>query len=550
MSKSTPIRILLGGVGLVCAGLLIWLWRQDTKGGAELVAKSEEAKPTPPAATLPETKETAPTPSLSPELRAMLAALGRALASGDARDREAVLTFKDDAAMQRFLNRAQKAGLSILAQLGPLRSVRVRFDSANSLQSELLENSGDYSNVAANGLMGIPQPPAKENRADVDQVPFRNDTLAFLGATGDRSTWGRGTTIAILDTGVTGDATFGTGRLRALDIGLGTTPGIGSDDGHGTAIAALAAGRAADAPGVAPASELLSIRVTDVNGVSDLFTISQAIVAAVDAGARIVNVSLGGYSTGAVLDAAITYATQKGAVIVAAAGNDQAAQLAWPAADTRVVSVGAIDKAEQQVSFSNSGAQLQLAAPGYGVQTAWLDGQRVYVDGTSASAPIVAGAIAALMSQNANLTPQQAADLLARTANDGGAPGADPSFGHGIINLATALNSSNASYIDTAVSSHYFDAANNQMDFVVQNRSGRTVTGMSLSVTIGTTTSNQSVPSLAAGEIYIAKFSVNDSQLKSAGSVTYATQLVNPIGTVDQVPANNKRSSVLTAPKQ
>lgn len=549
MNKSTTSTILLAGVGLVCAGLLIWLWRQDGQGRVELAVKSEDIKPATPAVIIAEARDTAQTPTLSPELRAMLAELARVLAAGGARDREAVLTFKDDAAMQRFLNRAQKAGLSVLAQLGSLRSVRVRYDSANSLQSELLENSGDYSNVAANGLMGIPQPPAKENRADIDQVPFRNDTLTFLGATGDRSTWGRGTTIAILDTGVTGDATFGTGRLRALDIGLGSTPGIGSDDGHGTAVAALAAGRAADAPGVAPASDLLSIRVTDVNGVSDLFTVSQAIVAAVDAGAKIVNVSLGGYSTGAVLEAAIAYAGQKGAVIVAAAGNDQAAQLAWPAADSRVISVGAIDKAEQQVSFSNSGAQLQLTAPGYGVQTAWLEGQRVYVDGTSASAPIVAGAIAALMSQNANLSPQQAADLLARTANDGGAPGADPSFGRGIINLATALNSSSASYVDTAVSSHYFDAANNQMDFVVQNRSGRTITGMTLSVTIGTTTSNQSVPSLAAGETYVAKISVNESQLKSAGSVTYSTQLVNPIGTVDQVPANNKRSSVLTAPK-
>ena len=533
---------------MVCAGLLIWLWRQDTKApGAPTANARPISAPTETAGTGANVLSDART--LSPELRAMLNELARVLAAGGAREREAVLTFKDDATMQRFLQRAQQAGLSILAQLGPLRSVRVRFNSMSALQGELLEHSGDYSNVAANGLFGIPQPPAKENRADVDQVPFRNDTLAFLGATGDRSTWGRGTTIAILDTGVTGDATFGSGRLRTLDIGLGAAPGNGADDGHGTAIAALAAGRSADAPGVSPAADLLSIRVTDAAGVSDLFTISQAIVAAVDAGARIVNVSLGGYSTGAVLDAAIAYATQKGAVIVAAAGNDQAAQLAWPAADQRVISVGAIDKAEQQVSFSNSGAQLQLTAPGYGVQSAWLDGQRVYVDGTSASAPIVAGAIAAVISQNPNLTPQQAADLLARTAHDGGAPGADPAFGNGIINLATALNRGNASYVDTAVSSHYFDAANNQMDFVVQNRSGRTITGMSLSVTIGTTTSNQSVPSLAAGETYVAKVSVNESALKQAGRITYSTQLVNPIGTVDQVPANNKRSSVLTAPK-
>jgi hypothetical protein len=488
--------------------------------------------------------------SLPPELRALLSELARMLASGNAREREAVLMFKDDAAMQRFLARAQKAGLSVVGQVGPLRSVRVRFESPDGLQRELAENPNDYETIAANALFGIPRPPEQQDRARIDQVPFRNETLAFLGAAGDRTSWGRGTTIAILDTGVAPDATFGPSRLRTLDIGLGTTPGTGGDDGHGTAVAALAAGLSADAPGVAPSANVLSVRVTDAAGTSDLFTISQAIVAAVEAGAKIINVSLGGYVTGAVLDSAITYATQKGALIVAAAGNDQAAQLAWPAADARVVSVGAIDKAEQQVSFSNSGPQLQLAAPGYGVQTAWLNGQRVYVDGTSASAPIVAGAIAAVISQNPSLTPQQAADVLAQTANDAGQPGTDPAFGHGIVNLATALNRGNPGYIDTAVSNHYCDADTGQMQFVVQNRSGRTVSGMSLSVTAGAMTTSYSVPSLAAGETYVAKVPVNEIALKSGGGIPFSTQLTNPVGIVDQVPANNQRSSVLLPPEK
>ena len=105
-----------------------------------------------------------------------------------------------------------------------------------------------------------------------------NDSLAFLGVNGEHSQWGRGTTIAILDTGVAADVTFGTGRLRALDVGLGVTPGTGGEDGHGTAVAGLAAGLSPDAPGVAPAANLLSIRVTDNTGTSDLFTVAQAIV--------------------------------------------------------------------------------------------------------------------------------------------------------------------------------------------------------------------------------------------------------------------------------
>ncbi len=547
MSHSSPTRLLaLAAILLGVAAVLLL-----RPGGREPAAPS-----IPDAAvasvSLPSALETS-TPAvarneLSPVARALLDTLMRALAAGDVREREAVLTFGDDAALQRFLARNTRGDLAVLGRLDALRSVRVRFGDLGALQRDLAENAADYAALDANPLFGIPQPPAKQDRAAVDQVPFGNDTLAFLGATGDRSAWGRGTTIAILDTGVAGDATFGNGRVGAFDLGLGLTPGHGGEDGHGTAIAALAAGGLREASGVAPGANLLSIRVTDATGVSDLFTISQAIVAAVDGGARVINISLGGYSTGAALDAAIGYATQRGALIVAAAGNDQAAQLTWPAADPRVVSVGAIDKAEQQVSFSNSGAQLQLTAPGYGVQTAWLDGQRVTINGTSASAPLVAGAIAAVLSLNPAFTPRAAADLLVRTANDAGAPGPDAAFGHGIVNLATALNQANPSYIDTAVSSHYFNAATGEMEIVIQNRSGRAVTGLSLAITNGTTTTNTPVPSLAVGETYVAKVPVSSAALASAGQLTFATQLINPPSLADQVPANNQRTSVLKPP--
>jgi hypothetical protein len=543
--KKPAAHVVALGVGLVCAGLLLWLWRGSVRDSGEPAASGPATADT----MAPPTPDASPAPAstLEAETRAILARLQRALARRDTRPREALLAFKDEAAMRRFVARAQKRGLTVISQAADLRTARVRFDRFNALQDELLQNAGDYADISANYTFNVPTVPAKEDRAAAEQVPFRNDTLTFLGITGDFSHWGRGTTIAILDTGVAADATFGPGRLRALDLGLGMTPGTGPDDGHGTAVAALAGGLAPDAAGVAPAANLLSIRVTDTSGTSDIFTVSQGIVAAVNAGAKIINISLGSYATGAILEAALTYATERGALIVAAAGNDQAAQLAWPAAYPGVISVGAVDKAEQQVTFSNSGSQLQLSAPGYGVQTAWLDGARAYVDGTSASAPLVAGAIAAVMSQNASLTAQQAADLLMRTASDGGAPGVDPAFGRGILNLGWAMNSSNPGYVDTAVSTHYYDAANNQMQFVVQNRSALTVSGLTLTVS-GASTSTQSVPSLAPGESYVARVPVNDVALKSAGRLAFTTQLVNPAGLVDRVPANNRKSSILTPP--
>lgn len=478
----------------------------------------------------------------------LLASLGRALAAGGVRENEAVLTFKDDDALRRFLERARGAGVTVLDRIDRLRSLRVRFGDLTGLRDEVLENASDYSAVNANHLFGVPFPPAPEDRAPVEHEPFRNGTLAFLGAPDDRSAWGRGVTIAVLDTGVAGDATFGVGRVNALDIGFGIGPGSASakEAGHGTAVAALAAGGSTDAPGVAPAANILSIRVTDSSGTSDIFTLSRAIVTAVDAGAKVVNISLGGYSTGPVLDAAITYAMSQGAIIVAAAGNDQAAQLTWPAADRRVVSVGAVDAVGQQVTFSNSSPALQLTAPGYGVQTAWLDGQRVFMDGTSASAPLVTGAIAAMLSQNPSLTPQQAVALLTSAASEAGEPGDDAAFGRGILNLGWAMNISNASYVDTAVASHHFDATNNQMQIVVENRSGRIMSGMTLNASIAGANLKFTVPSLSPGETFVARAPTDSGALKNLGRIRVTTELTNPPGVTDQVPANNKRSSVLT----
>jgi hypothetical protein len=542
--KKTALSLVALLVGAACAVFLLGLWRTG-----QPAPRSPRAAPPAEAAAAP----AASAPRADPDAfsRVLLAQLDRLLTRADARAHEAVLTFKDDEAYRRFLARAKKSGLTILGQLNALRSVRVGYDQLSSLRTDLLANPDDFSGVAANNLLTIPGPPAKDDRAAIDAVPFGNRALEFLGVdllSASRATWGQGVTIAVLDTGIAPDRTFGDYRVRTLDIGLGVAAGTGSDDGHGTAVASVAAGAAADAPGVAPAASLLSIRVTDASGASDLFTIAQAILAATDAGAKVINISLGGYATNTTLSAAIGYAQDHGAVIVAAAGNDQAAQLAWPAADARVVSVGAVDAAEQQVTFSNSGPQLQITAPGYGVQTAWLNGQRATVDGTSISAPLVSGAIAAVLSQNPSLTAQQAWATLQQTTNDAGAPGDDPDYGHGILNVGWALNANNPARIDTAVSSHYYDAANQQMDFVVQNRSALAITGLSLAIDAAGSGSTQLIPPLAAGATYVVKLPVDPTQLAAAGSLKFVTQLVNPTGVIDAVPANNRRSSILSAP--
>jgi thermitase len=125
--------------------------------------------------------------------------------------------------------------------------------------------------------------------------------------------------------------------------------------------------------------------------------LAEGIVEATDRGAQVINMSLGGYGDSPVLAQSIAYALQHGVVVVAAAGNDAADELAFPAAYQGVLSVAAVDANDKQAFFSNSGQGLDLAAPGVGVTTAWSTNQLASVSGTSQAAALTSGAVAAYL---------------------------------------------------------------------------------------------------------------------------------------------------------
>ncbi|RYD32854.1 MAG: peptidase S8 [Verrucomicrobiaceae bacterium] len=470
---------------------------------------------------------------------AVMEMLRRRLEDKDARGKEALITFKDEAAYRRFLERAG-GGLKVLGKLDDFNTVRVAYDSLDDLHKDILGNAADYGDISANYYAYMPDVPAQEERAAQTEVAFGDAMLPFLGVFGDHSGWGKGVTVAVLDSGVAADAGIPASQLKYIDIGLGTV-GSGSEDGHGTAVGYLV-------NQVAPGADILSIRVTGADGVSDLFTLAQGIRTAVDSGVSAVNISLGAYQNSLVLSAAIAYAAERGVLVVAAGGNDQAAQLTWPAADARVVSVGAVDALGQQATFSNSGENLSLTAPGYGIYTPWLGGDRIVFDGTSASSPIVAGAIAALLSVNPGLTTEQAAGYLKQYSSDGGAPGADASYGSGILNLGWVMNSSNPNYFDTAVSSQYYNNRTGQMEIVVQNRSGQGVNGLQLQVSGGNggTQNLVNLPLMAAGASYVVAVPIDQSAVNSASGASVQARLINPPGLTDAQPSNNQRASVIS----
>ncbi|MDF3055976.1 MAG: peptidase [Rariglobus sp.] len=546
MSRSRPTSLFLTAGGLLLVlGLLFYLTHRRPDS-ARVSTAAEATEPGPRVSSLPYPSTdiaTASDGNLSQA--ASIAALAETLSSRlnhpATRAHEAILMFKTTEGYHRFLARAVGSGVIVTGQIDALNIVRVRVRAYDAFAAELVARAADYGGVSANTFVQLPPPP--EERAASRQVAVGDALLATLGVSAGTNTsaWGRGVTVAILDGGAGPDPTLGA-RLRYLDVGLGYA-GTGAAGLHGTAVAAIAAGSSPDAPGVAPAATILSIRVTNTDDKSDVFTVTQAIVAAVDAGAQVINLSLGGYSTSEALNRAITYAVDHGIVIVAAAGNDAAARLTWPAADPRVVSVGATDATGRQAGFSNSGAQLHLTAPGVGLRTAGLASQRTLFSGTSASAPVVSGAIAALMSQTPGLTAAQAVGILQTYADDGGPAGTDPDYGHGTLDLGWALAREDRSRIDTAVSGHHYDAGTASLEVILQNRGALPANGLKLTVDLNGRVSTHTIPALDAGRSATVPLPIDAAT--AAGPITLRTRLENPEGVTDTVPANNFRASLI-----
>jgi thermitase len=178
--------------------------------------------------------------------------------------------------------------------------------------------------------------------------------------------------------------------------------------GHGTAVAGIAAAIPNNGIGIAGVgynSSLMEVKIANNDrggsAVADCAGLAGGIIYAADHGAQVINVSLGGAYCSAESQA-VSYAWDRDALVVAAAGNDASNTPAYPAALTDVIAVGSTDSADRPADFSNYGPDwVDIAAPGTNIETTLprnpnLSGKTDYgvVDGTSFSAPMVSGAAA------------------------------------------------------------------------------------------------------------------------------------------------------------
>lgn len=467
-------------------------------------------------------------------------------ATADSIPGETTVRLDSPQAMAAFLDAASAAGLRVLGVIPELLVVRVGGDAA-----ALARLARDGFELENNYRVRAPALPDDDLWQAVSFGSFSNRILDFLGVpeSADRLTWGAGVTIAILDTGWVGHSAVAAGTVREIDI-LGASP-EGDYSGHGTAVAGLIASTDPFAPGIAPGSDILSIRVLDSNGEGDAFTLAQGIIAAANAGAQVINMSLGGYSDSGVLREAIRYVTAQGAVLVAASGNDGLARVTYPAAYPEVIGVNAVDANSNRAPFSNYGQGIDVAAPGYQVNALWEGDQFVAFDGTSASAPLVSGMVARLLQTGAATGPAEVLALIRAQANDTGPPGDDLQYGAGVLNAARLESYEQRGIYDLALADLYpateeSDGASVPLYVTFQNRGTEYAPGTAVDISVNGTAYFYRLPGMPPGRVESIKVQIPLASVKSgdAFQVTALARVAD--GFPDNNPHNNGGRIVLT----
>ena len=278
-----------------------------------------------------------------------------------------------------------------------------------------------------------------------------------------------GVKIAVIDTGADVTAPDLAAKQPETYNVLNGSADVRDFHGHGTFVASIAGGSVSNAEGIAGFggdAQLLLIQSGRSDGSFTDVDEADAIVYAVNHGAKIVNLSIGGTETSAVEKKALDYAAEHGVLVVAAAGNEfeEGNPIEYPAALLQPVgsngrggfglSVGATTKAGSRASFSNTGSWISLAAPGENVLGAvssysrgrnWpryplpgsSHGLYGFASGTSFSAPQVAGAAALVWAANPSLDRDQVAWILKRSASGDGRW--TRALGYGLLDVGRAV---------------------------------------------------------------------------------------------------------------
>ena len=279
-----------------------------------------------------------------------------------------------------------------------------------------------------------------------ESVPY-GITMVEADQVSDALTGNR--TVCIMDTGydiqhvdlqavrVTGDDGYGSN-----DTGNWFEDG----NGHGTHVAGTIAalgGNNEGVVGVNPGNNL-NLHIVKVFNNSGNWAYGSDLVVAIDqcaaAGANVISMSLGGSGSSSAENNAFAQAAANGILSIAAAGNGGNSSFSYPASYDSVMSVGAVDSNTNIASFSQYNNQVEISAPGVGVNSTLPNNQYASYNGTSMATPHIAGVAALVWSHYTECSADNIRGAINATAQDRGAAGRDNFYGHGIVKAKAAFD--------------------------------------------------------------------------------------------------------------
>lgn len=253
--------------------------------------------------------------------------------------------------------------------------------------------------------------------------------------------------VAVVDTGVQLDHPDLQGRLVPGTNIVDPSKPPEDDVGHGTHVAGIIAAQVNNNEGVAGMTwytKIMPVKVLDSTGAGTTYSVAEGIIWATDHGANIINMSLGNYADAQFLHDAVKYAHDRGVALVAASGNDNTDRPGYPAAYPEVIAVSATDPDETRAEYSNFGDYIDVAAPGSSIASTYPGSRYAALSGTSMASPHVAGLLSLVKAANPDLTNDQMADVIRKTARDFGAAGKDADYGYGQIDVDAAVKAASA----------------------------------------------------------------------------------------------------------
>ncbi|MGB3641840.1 MAG: S8 family peptidase [Rivularia sp. (in: cyanobacteria)] len=331
-----------------------------------------------------------------------------------------------------------------------LSSQKNNLDGANFYASDSQEYSSSNGYGLANAAVAVAEVIGEDT---FDDVPDKGGKDWGADAVNAPEVWeqgytGEGVVVAVLDTGVdynhddlknniwtnsgeiadNGIDDDGNGYIDDFygwnfDGNNNTTMDV---DGHGTHVSGTIAGtnNGFGVTGIAYDSQIMPVKVLDDSGSGTNTSVANGIYYAVDNGADVINLSLGGSSSSSEISAAVEYASNQGVTVVMAAGNSGGQMPLYPAryADEYGIAVGAIDEDKNMASFSNRAGSEELTyvtAPGVDIYSTLPDNKYESYSGTSMATPHIAGVVALMLSANPNLSNEQIRETLKETSSGG-----------------------------------------------------------------------------------------------------------------------------------